>query len=187
MSRCFIAIDLPDNIKHELVLLQKELVHDNLFFGKLVESENLHLTLAFLGEISDTVLVRVRMALSSISFKKFDLKLAEVGVFTPISPRVLWVALRGALVFDLQKQIQNILQPLVQLDNKPFVSHVTLARIKHVKDPASFAHVVQHTKVKPLIFCVSEFVLKQSQLTSDGPIYHVIERYHAQESSICSV
>ena len=55
--RCFIALDLPVEIIKEIKKIQKELPE---FIGKKTESENLHLTLKFLGEVSEEKIKEIR-------------------------------------------------------------------------------------------------------------------------------
>ena len=45
--RVFVALELPENIKNEIIKLQREIEKLNLMKGKLIEKENLHLTLKF--------------------------------------------------------------------------------------------------------------------------------------------
>ena len=52
LTRAFIAIEFPDEVVKEIARVQ-ELVSKIKFTGKLTELENLHLTLKFLGEISE--------------------------------------------------------------------------------------------------------------------------------------
>ncbi len=181
MPRCFIAIELPEDIKKELTLLQKECAHENVFVGKYVEPENLHLTLAFLGNVASQTLAQIRNELKKISFKPFELMLAEIGFFTPENPHVLWVALNGAPVFALQQHIQTCVGKFVILDTKPFTNHVTLARIKHVHNRAKLADLVRNLCKPHLKFLVKEFTLNESQLTCNGPVYSTIEHYQAHE------
>ena len=63
MTRCFISIDLPEIIRREIQKIQEQLPD---FKGKLTEQENLHLTLKFLGEISDDEIEEIRKKLREI-------------------------------------------------------------------------------------------------------------------------
>ena len=51
--RCFIALDLPREAIKRIEEIQELIKKKNLFAGKFTESDNLHLTLKFLGEISE--------------------------------------------------------------------------------------------------------------------------------------
>ncbi len=60
--RCFLAIELPEEVREELVRIQKQLPEAKF---KLVEPENLHLTLKFLGELSDFQVNKVKYTLKA--------------------------------------------------------------------------------------------------------------------------
>lgn len=177
--RYFIAIDLPSKIIDELVRVQKELARTNSFDGKFVEPENLHLTMRFLGELNFEKLNSIKQALKAICFESFEMSLGQLGIFVPEMPRVLWVDLLGKDVYLLQGQIDQAIKSFVEPEPKPFVSHVTLARIKFVHQLRMFLKEIENARVEPLIFSVDKFILKQSELTPDGPIYHDVEVYSA--------
>ena len=77
--RCFIGIDLPIEVIIEIQRIQKKLEPN--FTGRLTSSENLHLTLKFLGEIEEDAINDVKKRLSSITHPPFELNLKDVGVF----------------------------------------------------------------------------------------------------------
>ena len=78
--RCFIGIDLPIVAIKEIQKIQKKLEPN--FTGRLTLSENLHLTLKFLGEIEKSVINDVKKRLSSIKHPPFELTLKDIGVFS---------------------------------------------------------------------------------------------------------
>ena len=77
--RCFIGIVLPIVAVKEIQRIQKKLEPN--FTGRLTSSENLHLTLKFLGEIEDEAINDAKKRLSSITHPPFELTLKDVGVF----------------------------------------------------------------------------------------------------------
>ena len=76
--RLFIAIRLSDDMRHALIRAQNEL-YDRGVRGRFTAEENLHLTLAFLGEVPDAE--PVLDALSGVSFAPFELALEGMGCF----------------------------------------------------------------------------------------------------------
>ena len=107
MVRCFIAIDIPDEIKEELAKVQKQLPE---FKGKLTEKDNLHLTFKFLGEISDEKADEVKKRLKKIKFKKFTAKLGELGLFSPSFIKILWIKIENC--DGLQIEIDESIIPI---------------------------------------------------------------------------
>lgn len=166
--RTFIAIELPEEIKKEIIRIQKELPE---FKGKLTEKENLHLTLKFLGEIDETKLESVKDRLKEIKLDRFKSGLGELGVFNPEFIRIIWVHMLGTE--KLQKEIDD------KLDQKEerFMSHLTIARVKNIVDKKSFVEKIKSIKVAWKEFQVNSFKLIKSTLTSKGPIYETIEEY----------
>ena len=59
-TRCFIALDLPREIINHVKEIQRLIKKKNLFIGKFTESENIHLTLKFLGEIDKKKIKQVK-------------------------------------------------------------------------------------------------------------------------------
>jgi len=79
--RCFIAINLPKEVIHEIEKAQKEIEEKRIIYGKFTEAKNLHLTLKFLGEISEEKIEEVKKRLMSIKQKKFESKINSLGFF----------------------------------------------------------------------------------------------------------
>ena len=57
------------------------------------------------------------------------------------------------------------------------MGHVTIARVKKLKDKDTFLKLINSTKINMITFIVREFHLKESILTKEGPIYKVINKY----------
>ena len=179
-TRTFICISFPDGIIKETARLQS-LVKKQKFVGKLTELENLHLTLKFLGEISQEKLEKVKFTLSKISLKQFEVHLEKTGTFSyKKQPRIVWLKIAGRQIYELQKQIDEALSKEFPKEER-FMSHLTIARIKYVKTPDEFKNYVEKLSVKKLSFQVKEFKLKSSELTRQGPVYTTLETYKLKE------
>ena len=171
LKRIFIAIDIPENIKNEIVKVQKQIPSFN---GKLTEYENLHLTLKFLGEIDEETIDKIKEKLKEIKFKKFNTEIDEIGFFKKEHGAIIWLRLTNC--DDLQKEVDKKLEGLFEKE-KRFMSHLTIARVKSIKNKNQFFSEIEKIKVLPLNFEVNEFVLKESFLLEKGPSYEDIERY----------
>lgn len=178
LTRAFIAIDFSDEVIKEIARVQ-ELVGKTKFSGKITELENLHLTLKFLGEIDEKKVENARKKLSLVKFEKTRLKLGEIGTFSVRGkPKIVWVKIEGKGIYDLQKKIDSTLKD----DFKPeerFMGHLTIARIKYVKDKKAFLEHIKSIHVKPIAFELANFKLKKSELGIIGPTYSDIEVYGA--------
>ncbi|MEK6800358.1 MAG: RNA 2',3'-cyclic phosphodiesterase [Nanoarchaeota archaeon] len=174
--RTFICIDFPEEVVKEVARIQ-ELLQKTKFTGKTTELENLHLTLKFLGEVSTEKLEKIKEKLSQIKFNKFEAHLSEIGLFSyRKNPRIVWIKVSGKSVFELQSLIDSSLKEDLEKEER-FMSHLTIARIKYVKDKINFEKHVKTIKVKPLKFSLSSFKLKSSELKTLGPVYETIEEY----------
>lgn len=76
MIRLFTALSIPDDVKEELYGLR-----DSLFGAKWVSKENMHLTLQFIGEVSEQKYHQIKEDLEDIQMTSFELKLGAVSRF----------------------------------------------------------------------------------------------------------
>ena len=163
--RTFIAVDLPEEIKREIRKIQKQLPE---FKGKLTEEKNLHLTLKFLGEIDEKKIEEIKRRLEEIKEIRFEAEIDSLGVFNEDFIKIIWLHLDGCE--KLQKEVDEKLKDLFPKE-KRFMSHLTIARVKNIKDKDSFLKKFSRIKINPLIFTVESFKLKKSVLTATKPIY----------------
>lgn len=176
ITRTFIAINFPQEIIKEIARIQS-LLSNIKFIGKLTEIKNLHLTLKFLGEINLQKREEVKSRLSEINFPSFQAEIGSLGIFThKKSPKILWIKINSLQLNKLQKTIDNALSPLFPKE-KRFMSHLTIARIKYVKDIKAFTDYINSIPLKKLSFQITKFKLLSSELKSFGPIYSEIESY----------
>src|SRR3989338_5878109 len=114
--RTFIAIELSEEIRNTLAQIQSHLKYAGADV-KWVEKDNIHLTLKFLGEISEEKAKQVTATLDDIAkeTKPFEISLKDLGAFPAIDhPRVIWVGLdKGAKEStELAKKIDLALSKL---------------------------------------------------------------------------
>jgi 2'-5' RNA ligase len=173
LIRVFISIDLPVNIQKEIEKIQKKLP---AFEGKFTEIENLHLTLKFLGNIDEKILIEIKRRLKEIKIKKFETKISDIGVFSSNSIRIIWVSLDNC--WHLQRAIDEKLSDIFGKEER-FMGHVTIARVKYIKNKNYFLGELKKTKIpERLKFQVKNFQLNKSELMSEGPVYETLEEYN---------
>ena len=121
--RLFIAIMLSDDMKKAVTGTMHELKRDDVR-GSYVPAQNLHVTLAFIGETKDAS--SVKTAMQSLSCKPFRMAFAEMGVFD----NLLWVGIKGNQGLNkLAKYVGTALdEAQIPYDRKKFVPHVTIIR-----------------------------------------------------------
>jgi len=170
--RTFISIDMPEEVKKKIIEIQKNLPE---FFGKKTEPENLHLTLKFLGEIDENKIEEVKKKLREINFNKFESEIDSIGVFSEQFVRIVWLHLSGCE--ELQKEIDKSLRGLFDKENR-FMSHLTIARVKKLKNKENFLEDLKKIEIPSVEFDVKEFYLMKSELSEEGPKYSIIEKYN---------
>ena len=169
--RIFVSTDLPEDIQKEVKKIQDILPK---FEGKRTELENLHLTLKFLGGISEERVEEVKKRLRDVKFEKFESEIDGMGVFSLKFVKIVWVHLRNCN--ELQKIIDEALSGIFRKEER-FMSHVTIARVKFLKNKNYFLGELKKIKIPKIKFTVDKFRLKKSTLTPDGPVYEILEEY----------
>jgi 2'-5' RNA ligase len=173
--RLFTAIDF--NTHHDYLAELQGLFQPTV---KASFPRSFHLTLKFLGEVPETKLDSIKSALRMAEFPPFTLSLASLGAFPgPKSPRVIWIGVKPAeQVISLQKKIEGKLADFFPVDSR-FHPHITLARVKFIKDRDALKTVLAQV-VEPKGIDVQDFELIKSVLTPRGPLYETIDRIPAK-------
>jgi 2'-5' RNA ligase len=135
--RCFIALELPKELKSDISSLTENL-RDSGADVRWVPSENLHLTLKFLGNVPEEGLpgIRERVEEAAARSRSFKALLSGVGVFPGARrPRVVWIGLEDADELPaLQGRIDENLRALgFQPEGRPFSPHLTIGRVRSQK------------------------------------------------------
>ena len=173
--RTFLAIDLPKEVKEELKRIQDEIKRADTAVAKYVEPENLHLTLKFFGEQTEDQTKEIKNRLDGFEMNKFQATLSKAGYFSEKFIRVLWVDTESKGLDNLINVIQSLFNNNEQQEkgkqDRENKSHVTIARIKKVKDKEKFKQLVNQVKVTPTQFTIDKITLKSSKLTKKGPVY----------------
>jgi RNA 2',3'-cyclic 3'-phosphodiesterase len=179
--RSFIAIELSEEAKKGLARLRRELERDEHRFVKWVDPAGIHLTLKFLGDVPSRRIgeVSAAMAAATQGISGFSVEVAGLGAFPHLrQPRVLWVGIVGETdrLVRLQQSIDSALAMLgFAREERPFVPHLTLARIRQEASPVQkrgFGELVASTAFVDRYQMKAEAVtLMRSQLTPAGAIY----------------
>ena len=187
--RCFIAIDIDEDIKAALSDLQQEMteaagIHKS--DAKWVRPDAMHLTLKFLGEIRDRDAVDICNMVKAVAagHEAFDFSVGQVGYFGSNSARVLWV---GAgldcpellqLQEDIEEQLAGIGWPK---EGRKFSGHLTLCRVRNNKAGFELARLTEQYQDFDLgaVRCDS-LTVYQSQLKPEGPLYTSLGNFKLQ-------
>ena len=176
--RCFLAIDLPDDAIDALERIQLELP-----FGRLSDPETFHLTLAFLGELSDDEAEAAHEAVSELPPNPVPVRINGLGLFGGNTPSVLYANVDpDPALLALEKTIRSRLHGAgVQLERRRYHPHITLSRFKPHMPPESVAQlgtfVSAHAGFSLPEFLAGEFAFYRSILGGPVPIHEPLARY----------
>jgi len=179
--RCFIAIELPEELKAGLSQLQSRLKVGEQAGVKWVDPYSIHLTLKFLGSVAvdriDEITGAIEEATQGTS--PFHLEVKELGVFPNLRRvQVAWVGISGEVdkLGQLQRRIESNLARLgFAPESRPFTPHLTLARLRDRALPDErqrFGQLIASTRFEAAFTIdVNTISLMKSQLTREGAIY----------------
>ena len=183
--RTFIAIPCPEELKDKIIEFQKRI--KNLGKIKLVERENIHLTLKFLGDVDENKINDIIEILDTITGneknRNFKINLCGVGVFPDENYiKILWAGVFDGSeeILNLQRQIDTQLESLKFKKDKRFHPHFTIARVNFLNsnNKKELRQVLaENSNTRFGEFEVKGFDVMKSELTSSGPVYSVIKKF----------
>ena len=200
--RVFVAINLPEDIKKELKRHQEEInsrftLSQNEGFGewaKWTSKDNLHITLEFLGNLTEEEVGEACIAAKAVAEKheSFSLNLNQI-VYGPLrlrsgqAPKFVWAegnkseelsALREDLENYLLEKIRFAPAPLSGAKGTLSVPHVTLARINEWEfrkiEPEERPEINENID---LLFTVESIDVMESEMKRGGPVYEILESF----------
>jgi 2'-5' RNA ligase len=175
--RLFVALCLPDEITASLQLLQAGVPG-----ARWSTTEQMHLTLRFIGEVDGRVASSVDDALSIVRSRCFQLTLKDIGQFGGKSPNTLWVGVEpNAELTHLQRKVESALQRVgLPAETRKYMPHVTLARLKGTPRGRAIDFLTDRALYKSKPFDVRGFILYSSRMTPNGSIYRAEKAYQLQ-------
>ena len=175
--RCFIAVDVANPLVGPFIDELSELGAGL----RPVKAENVHLTLKFLGEVSEEKIERIKDALdvSLAGFRAFETTLHGTGAFPSTNyMRVVWIGMQKNRdrIIEMQKAIDENLAPLGFDLEKKFHPHLTVARVKSQKGKGRLkAFITKNQEREFGNLMVGAVLLKKSVLSPKGPTYTTID------------
>ena len=128
--RLFIALQLSEEMKKTLVACMHDLKKQGVE-GNYVSAQNLHVTLAFIGEYEDPS--KVKAVMERVLFREFRMTLSEKGNFG----NTLWIGVKGNK--KLKSYVRELRAALkengIPCDNDEFIPHITLIRKSSARKP----------------------------------------------------
>ena len=167
MPRLFAALELPDDLAHDLAQLR-----GGLFGAKWIEESDLHLTLRFIGDIDARFAAEIEDELADIRKPAFPLTLERLDWFGGERPREIIVKAKATPeLVTLQAKIETVMRRLgAPPEPRKFSPHVTLARLKGARVDDVVHYLAGRGNFHTAPFTVPRFVLLSSRdSVGDGP------------------
>lgn len=174
-KRLFIGLELPESCRDALVSLSVPIRG-----VRWLTADQLHLTLAFIGDVEDEPELRLREKLAELRVPPFLLPVRGVGTFGGSRPSVIWAGVGKGHphLFALHKRVHDALFAAhFNPELRQFHPHITLARLRDVSAPTLRPFVKRHESDEIAMIEVTKFALFSSKLGPDGSTYHVEERF----------
>ena len=156
--RLFVAIYFSKEIEEELTKIQTKLSQIGVKPNK-----NIHMTLKFLGEVEENDIEKIKVSLSKIKFTKFKIKLTNLSYFSPKQIRIVYCDVEtnnclNELANEIDKATAHI------KSQTKFKSHITINRVKNLKNKKEFIDKLRDIKVPSLNCDIDGFCLVKSDL-----------------------
>ena len=182
--RCFLAIDIEPHLIEKIGEIQESFKKTNNNV-KYVEKENLHFTLKFFGNINNEKINEIKESTNTVLSKInntdiTNLNIEGIGTFPNENyMKVLWIGTKdNRFLVNLHKELDSEFEKLGFKLEKNFKTHLTIGRIRNLKNKHEFKEKVDDLKnIKIGEMNISKISLKMSELTPKGPIYSDIETF----------
>lgn len=180
MIRLFVALPLPPALRQTLAL-----AGGGIPGAKWSPPENLHLTLKFIGEVDEHTADDIVSVLDTVHAPAFEVALRGIGLFEgKRGPRLLYAGVEAsAALLDLEKRVEAALArvPGLDIEDRRFVPHVTLARLK-APDPGRLqAFVEGNGALAPPPWRADRFALYSSVSAGEQSIYRPEEWFELDD------
>ncbi len=174
--RSFVAVECTDSV----IISRFEEVQGRLKSTgarlKLVEPENMHLTVKFLGDVEDAMIEEVSRVIEETSFSPFNFGIEGVGVFPNLRrPATIWAGVTegvGEVAEIFGKVNEGLARLGFEKERRRFHPHLTIARVKGGESRDRLVEeLVDLENYEFGTINVERIALKKSVLTPSGPIY----------------
>jgi 2'-5' RNA ligase len=182
--RSFIAFDInSEQVLNRLTEAQNIILKTGADL-KLVEPQNIHITLRFLGDVTPSMVDKIDKEMQEIIFKPFDVEIKGVGAFPNLKyARVVWAGIQEGEE-ELSKVFAQLEPRLRSLgfapDSKGFNPHLTIVRVRSNRNKMELAKCLGEMGAYEFGRVPANYLrLKRSVLTPRGPIYSTLKEVQA--------
>jgi len=188
--RCFVAIDLPDDVRAALARTQASLGQRGPRADlRWVDPAGLHVTLKFLGEVAEDRLSAVTDAVGAAVAPHAAIALAVAGLggFPSLGrPRVLWAGMPAGVaeLARLAAGVDTSLAPLgFPAESRPFRGHVTIARVRSPRGIGKITAAIRTDADADFgRWTATGVVLFRSRLRPSGAVYEPLATFPLRDT-----
>jgi RNA 2',3'-cyclic 3'-phosphodiesterase len=180
--RLFVAIDIDERTREQLTAARQAMERALATAAAAAppkitwqRPEAAHVTLRFIGEVSETDGARIHEALATpFPVRPFDVRWDRTGAFpNPRRPRVLWVGPTeveplGALAALVRNRLSRLAP---REDDRAFTPHLTIGRVRADGRGVRWSHVLASIAWQPTVTRVTHVTLFVSRLSPKGSTY----------------
>ncbi len=189
--KIFVAINLPGDIKKQLFLYSQKFLD---LPARWVPKDNLHITLEFLGALTDMEIGEICVAVKEVAERhgSFTIELQKVLYGPPLRqgsagqaqtiPKMVWVEGKKSKELAMIRQdLENTLTEKISFipESRAFAPHITLARINAMEfrqiEPEEVPEI---NEVIDLAFTVESIEVMESEMRKGGPVYTILESHN---------
>lgn len=183
MRRVFIAlkVEAEETLLMLISALKSGLSKDII---KWVSPDNIHITLAFLGDTEEKKIKDISLMLKGKceGSGKFELIIKGSGVFRDLSdPRIIWTGIEPSeKLMHLNDSVMNGLKGLnIKMVDRPYKPHLTIGRIKSNNDKEALKSLIKQFQNSEIqIVPVNDIILYESILLQSGPVYKPLAKFN---------
>ena len=177
--RIFLSIPVPNVVKNIKQMLTSTCENERAEI-RWVKHNNLHLTVQFLGSVSDEKISKIIKEVENVvsSINSFVLTVSETGCFPNTSkPSVLYLGVRGNIE-ALKALVEKINNKMSQIgfkkDSESFIPHITVAKINYPQKFNPDLSIFLNSTYDEVEFLVDKIQLLESQTLPEGVVYKTL-------------
>lgn len=176
-KRLFVAFKLPTELRNDLLVLEHKMKNNvELMNVNWVKPDNMHITIAFLGQVEERVAHESEDILRRIQFTKILIKGDKISFFDKGGvPAIFHFSISdNGMLGEVSQKVRGLLSDRqINFDRKPFNPHITIARIKDgdegIKMKEYAAGIEDLYREKE--YTINSLVLYESRFSQSGPVY----------------
>lgn len=173
--RSFVAIDIDNDIKNIYSNLCRDIRKAAVL--NIVNQNKFHITLSFFNNLTIDNVEKVKIALTSLRLEPIEIRLDSLSMFKRRGePSIIYINSKSDKLSSFVNAYRKNLKKFnINFDEKPFKSHITIARIKEIKDVELFEKMYNKTCAffEKQSFFASSITLYESDTLKYKPIFNI--------------